>query len=152
MEKTPDHSVFSRIRKHIGTNKLSKIFNLLREQLKGQRLMSEVFTFVDSSHLIAKINLWEERDIVIKKKYDKLNNETLPKVARDKQAKISSKGSNKFWHRDKKHESINMQSGVINKVAVTPANITDNQGFKNVCILIGAAYADKEDIVLKTRK
>ncbi len=35
--------------------------------------MSEVFTFVDASHVIAKANLWEERDTVIKKKYDKLN-------------------------------------------------------------------------------
>ena len=32
-ESTPDHSVFSRIRKRIGTNKLSQIFNLLKDQL-----------------------------------------------------------------------------------------------------------------------
>ena len=36
--------------------------------------MGEVFTFVDASVLIAKANLWEERDAFIKKKYDKLNN------------------------------------------------------------------------------
>ncbi len=30
----------------------------------------------------------KKRDIVIKKKYDKQNNETLQKVARDKQVKI----------------------------------------------------------------
>ena len=80
-ERTPDHSVFARIRKRIGTNKLSQIFNLLKELLKEQGLMSEVFTFVDASHLIAKANLWEERNAVIKKKYDKLNNKTLPKVS-----------------------------------------------------------------------
>ncbi len=93
MEKTPDHRVFSRKCKRIGTNKSSKIFNLLREQLKKQDLMCEVFRFVDAFHLIAKVvNLWEERDPVIKKKYDKLNNETLAKGARDKQAKIGCKG------------------------------------------------------------
>lgn len=64
------------IRKRIGTNKLSQIFNLLKDQLKEQGLMSEVFTFVDALHLIAKANLWEERDAVIKRKYDKLNNDT----------------------------------------------------------------------------
>ena len=53
-ERTPDHSVFSRIRKRIGTNKLSQIFNLLKDQLKEQGLMSEVFTFVDASHLISQ--------------------------------------------------------------------------------------------------
>ena len=142
-ERTPDHSVFSRIRKRIGTNKLSQIFNLLKDQLKEQGLMSEVFTFVDASHLIAKANLWEERDAVIKKKYDKLNNETLPKVAKDKQAKIGCKGGSKYWYGYKKHKSVDMQSGLINKVAVTPANVTDNKGFKHVCPNDGAVYADK---------
>ena len=142
-ERTPDHSVFSRIRKRIGTNKLSQIFSLLKDQLKEQGLMSEVFTFVDASHLIAKANLWEERDAVIKKKYDKLNNATLPKVAKDKQAKIGCKGSNKYWYGYKKHKSVDMQSGLINKVAVTPANVTDNKGFKHVCPNEGAVYADK---------
>ena len=142
-ERTPDHSVFSRVRKRIGTNKLSQIFSLLKDQLKEQRLMSEVFTFVDASHLIAKANLWEERDAVIKKKYDKLNNETLPKVAKDKQAKIGCKGSNKYWYGYKTHKSVDMQSGLINKVAITPANVTDNKGFKHVCPNGGAAFADK---------
>jgi len=60
--------------------------------------MSEVFTFVDPSHLISKANLCEERDEARKQKYEKLNNETLPKVARDKQAKIGCKGSSKFCY------------------------------------------------------
>ncbi len=53
VDKTPDHSVFGRVRSRIGTNKLSKIFSLLRDQLKAQGYMSEVFTFIDatSSHL-----------------------------------------------------------------------------------------------------
>ena len=65
-ERTADHSVFARIRKRIGTNKLSQIFNLLKDQLKEQGLMSEVFTFVDASRLIVRASLWEERDAFIK--------------------------------------------------------------------------------------
>ncbi len=34
--KTPDHYVFGRVRSRIGTSKLSKIFSLLRDQLKAQ--------------------------------------------------------------------------------------------------------------------
>jgi transposase, IS5 family len=105
--------------------------------------MSEVFTFVDATHLISKANLWEERDKVRIKKYEKLNNETLPKVARDKQAKIGCKGGNKFWYGYKKHVSVDMQSGMINKVAITSANVTDARGFKHVCPNSGAVYADK---------
>ncbi len=35
--------------------------------------MNEVFSFVDATHLIAKANLWEERDQAIADKYEKLN-------------------------------------------------------------------------------
>lgn len=142
-EDTPDHTVFSRARKKIGTNILSKLFENLRDQLKAQGYMNEVFTFVDASHLIAKASLWEERDEALKQKYEKLNNEILPKVAHDKQARIGCKGKNKYWYGYKKHVSVDMQSGMINKVAVTPANVTDAQGLKNVCPSQGAIYADK---------
>lgn len=142
-EGTPDYSVFSKVRKRIGTKLLSEIFEELREQLKARGYMSEVFTFVDASHLISKANLWQERDKAISEKYDKLNNEVLPKVAHDKQARIGCKGGNKFWYGYKKHVSVDMQSGLINKVAVTPANVTDAKGFKHVCPNQGAAYADK---------
>ena len=142
-ESTPDHTVFSKMRNKIGTKNLSKIFGLLRDQLKSQGYMSEIFTFVDASHLISKANLWEERDEVRKKKYDKLNNETLPKVAVDKQAKIGCKGKNKFWYGYKKHASVDMQSGLINKVSITPANVSDAKAFKHVCPNSGATYVDK---------
>ena len=36
-----------------------------------------------------------------------------------------------------------MQSGLINKVAIAPANETDAQGLKRVCPNQGAIYADK---------
>lgn len=105
--------------------------------------MGEVFTFVDATHLISKARLWEERDAARKKKYEKLNNETLPKVARDKQVKIDCKGGSKFWYGYKKHVSVDIQSGMINKVAITPANVTDAKGFTYVLPKSGAIYADK---------
>ena len=142
-ERTPDYSVFSKIRKKLGANLLSKIFAIFRDQLRAAGYMSEVFTFVDASYLISKASLWEERDEARKKKYDKLNNEVLPKVARDKQAKIGCKGGSKFWYGYKKHVSVDIQSGMINKVAITPANLTDAQGFAHVLPKSGATYADK---------
>lgn len=142
-EVTPDFTVFSRMRSRIGTERLARIFAALRDQLKVQGYMNEVFSFVDASHLIAKASLWQERDKAIKEKYEKLNNEILPKVAHDKQARIGCKGQDKYWYGYKKHVSVDMQSGLINKVAVTPANTTDAKGLKNVCPDKGAIYADK---------
>jgi IS5 family transposase len=93
--------------------------------------------------LVAKANLWQARDLAIANKLEKLNNTTLPKVAYDQQAKFGAKGKNKFWYGFKKHISVDMQSGLINKVALTPANITDAKGLKHVLPSSGAIYADK---------
>lgn len=142
-EKTPDHSVFCRTRARIQAPLLSKIFTDLRDQLKQAGLMREVFSFVDATHLIAKASLWEERDKALAAKYEKLNNEVLPEVAYDKEARIGSKGKKKFWYGYKAHTCVDMQSGLINRIAITPANVTDANGFKHVCPRQGAAYADK---------
>ena len=143
VEKTPNYRVFTNARKRIGTKRLSKIFNILRAQLKEQGCMSEVFTFIDASHLISKASLWEERDKAIAAKYDKLNNEVLPKIARDKEANFGCKGGSKFWYGFKKHTSVDMQSGMINKVAITQASVIDSKGMKHVTPSQGAVYADK---------
>lgn len=142
-DKTPCNSVFTRVRNRIGTKLLAEIFNKLRTQLKAHGYMNEVFSFIDASSLVSKANLWQERDKAIKDKYEKLNNEILPKVAYDKQARIGCKGKGKYWYGYKKHVSVDMQSGLINKVAVTPANIADARAYKNVCPHQGATYADK---------
>lgn len=151
-DETPDHTVFTRARKRTGVTLLSELFGQLRDQLKAQGYMNEVFTFVDASHLISKATLWEERDKAIKQKYEKLNNEVLPKVAYDKQARIGCKGKDKYWYGYKKHVSVDMQSGLINKVAITPANVSDARGFKHVCPGQGATYADKGYCVASVRK
>ena len=142
-DKTPDHSVFSKMRKRLGTKLLSNIFSDLRAQLKRHGVMNEVFSFIDASHLVAKAALWTERDKAIKMKHSKLNNAVLPKVAHDKQARIGCKGKRKYWYGYKKHACVDMQSGLINKVAITPANVTDSKGMKHVCPGSGAIYADK---------
>lgn len=77
LEKNPDHSVFSRVRRRIGTKRLSKIFNLLKNQLKAKGYMNEVFTFIEASHLRSKSTLRKERAKAIKEKHDKLNNDNL---------------------------------------------------------------------------
>jgi IS5 family transposase len=151
-EKTPDHSLFGQVRARIGTEKLAKLFEVMRDQLREAGYMSEVFTFVDSSHLIAKASLWAERDRVIQERYDKLNNEILPKVAKDKEARIGCKGKDKFWYGFKRHVSVDMQSGMINKVAITPANVTDAVALKHVCPKQGAVYGDKGYCTTPARK
>ena len=71
------------------------------------------------------------------------NNKTLEKVVFDKDAKFGAKSKDKIWFGHKQHTSVDMQSGIINKVAITSANVIDSKGFKHVAPNSGAAYADK---------
>jgi len=151
-ERTPDFTLFTKTRKKIGAKELGKMFAKMRNQLKAQGYINEVFTFVDASHLVSKAALWEERDEAIKLRYENLNNQVLPKVAKDKQARFGCKGGNKFWYGYKEHVSVDMQSGLINKIAITPANVTDARGFKHVRPKQGAVYGDKGYCVKPARE
>ncbi len=132
-EKTPDHSFFGDFRKRLGTGRLMEIFNRLRASLQEVGLIREVFTFVNASALISKLSTWDDRDRAIAKGLEKFDNNTAPKVAADKQARFGAKGKGKFWYGYKEHASVDMQSGLINKVAATPANTGDAKGLRHVC-------------------
>ena len=142
-EKSPDHRYFGDFRKRLGTTRLMNLFTQVRDSLKSMGLIREVFTFVDASHLISKLTTWDDRDKAIKAGLDKFNNETAPQVAADKQARFGCKGGNKFWYGYKEHVSVDMQSGLINKVASTSAEVTDAEGLAHVCPNGGAVFADK---------
>ena len=144
LDKTPDFTTFCKFRALVGTKNMSRLFNEVKRQLKAQGHCSEVFTFIDATALVSKMSVWEERDKAIKAGYEKLNNEVLPNIeTADPEAKIGSKSAKKFWYGFKKHVAVDMQSGMINRVAVTPANITDADGAKHVMPRSGAACADK---------
>ena len=110
--------------------------------------MTDLFHFVDSTALISKLNMWEERDKAIQEGYEKLNNEVIEKFADDKDIRIGAKGKNKFWFGFKKTVSVGMKDGFIEKVAVTKANVTDADAAKNVLPNEGAIVADKGYIAI----
>ncbi len=142
-ETTPDFSYFSKLRKRIGTSRLGDLFNRVREALKQQGLIREIFTFVDSSQLISKLTVWEERDRAIEAGEKKLNNRNVADYAKDRQARMGCKGKNKHWYGYKRHVSVDTQSGLINKVAVTPANVSDAEALKHICPDQGGVLGDK---------
>jgi len=143
LEKTPDYTTICKFRGSIGTKRMGNIFGEVKRQMQAKNCCSEVFTFVDSSALISKLSLWEERDKAIAAGYEKLNNEVLPEVSADSQARIGAKNNNKFWYGFKKHLAVDMQSGMITKVAVTPANVTDADGARHILPGSGAVAGDK---------
>jgi IS5 family transposase len=142
-DKTPDYTTFCKFRNLIGKEKIQFIFNELKRQLTEKGYMAEVFTFVDTSALISRLAMWEERDEAIRAGYEKLNNENIEKFSHDKEVRIGSKGDNKFWIGFKKNISVDMSSGMINKVSVTQANVPDHIAVSEVLPSQGAVSGDK---------
>ena len=150
-DKTPDHSYFGDFRKRIGTKIVAEIFNTFVEQMKVTGVVGNTFTFIDSTTIVSKVALWEERDKAKKDDIDKLNNSNVGKYSADKDARFGCKGKRKFWFGHKRHVAVDMKSGVIKKVVVTPANVPDGHVLKNVCpkdsgmIFADKAYSGKQD-------
>ena len=115
----------------------------MRDSLKNMGLIREVFTFVDACKLVTKLTTWDDRDKAIKMGLEKLNTETVGELAADKQARFGCKGHNTYWFAGKEHVSVDMQSGLINKVAATSAKVTDAHGLAHVCPSGGAVFGDK---------
>ena len=143
LEKTPDYTTICKFRNLIGTKQMGKVFNEVKRQMQAKRCCSEVFTFVDSTALVSKLSLWEERDKAITAGYEKLNNEVLAEVSADPEARIGAKSNKNFWYGFKKHVAVDMQSGMITNVAVTPANVSDSDGASPILPESGAVIGDK---------
>jgi IS5 family transposase len=141
-DETPDHSSFRVMRGRIGTQGLAELFNRVRDALKVAGLVREVFTFVDATHLISKLDMWKERDRLIGEGEAKLNNETVGKVAVDPQARFGKKGRLR-WYGYKIHAGVDMSHGFIARVAVTPANVEDEKAMRHVLPRQGMVLADK---------
>src|SRR3989339_1872822 len=143
LEKTPDHSYFGKLRTRLGTKNIADIFNNVNEELRSKGLFGDVFKFIDASSIITKTALWEERDKAIADGEEKLKNAIVSKYAADKDAKWGAKSKNNIWFGYKRHNAVDMRYGLINKVAVTPANVPDYKAMKNIAPKQGMVFADK---------
>lgn len=154
LEHTPDHSFFGDFRDRIGVDKIVELSNNVVTQLKAQRVVSEAFTFVDSTAVVSKLSIWRERDKILQEKSPprlkaikenipgvnisgnlkecisneeiKTTNKNISKYAEDPDAKIGRKGAKTFWYGYKRHVAVDCKSGIITKVEVTPANVLDH--------------------------
>jgi len=143
LEKTPDHSYFGKLRKRLGTKNIANIFNEVNAILRNKGLFGDVFKFIDASAIVTKTALWEERDRAIKSGEEKLNNKNVANYAADKDARWGAKSKNKIWFGYKRHCSVDMRFGLIDKLAVTPASVLDPQALSDVCPQNQMVFMDK---------
>lgn len=156
-EITPDYSYFSKLRKRIGTKRISRFFEDINIILQDHGLFGNVFTFIDASTIITKTALWEERDRAIQEGAEKLNNTNVNKYAADKDATWGAKSKKNIWFGHKRHVAVDMRHGLIKKVAITSANVPDFKTVKSIMPKQGAVFMDKmydtrkTDGILKAR-
>ena len=105
----------------------------------------EILAFVDASKLESKLNVWGERDRVLAAGRAEFANETPQEATLDVDARQGSKGPGKNFHGYMRHDAVDMQSGLIDRVAATSGEVTDAAGLAYVCPSGGAVYADKGD-------
>lgn len=154
-DKTPDHSYFGKLRKRLDAKNIADIFNNVNEILRAKRLFGDVFKFVDASSIITKTALWEERDRAIANGEKKLDNKIVGNYAADKEARWGAKSKHSIWFGYKRHCTVDMRYGLIDKLAVTPANIPDQKMLKNICPKNSMVFMDKiydtknDDLILK---
>lgn len=142
-EETPDYSTFCKLKQRIGVEKLTELFNGVVQQMREKNIVSDTFTFVDTTAIVSKIALWDERDKAIEEGLEKLNNSNVEKFAADKDARFGAKSKSKFWFGYKGGVSVDVKNGIVTDVIATPANITDDKVLKCILPLSGAILADK---------
>ena len=161
MDKTPDHTYFCKIRSRFGIARLTELFNKFQVALKDQKLIREVFTFADASELRSRVDHWKARDLALEdntndetddKGSPTMNNNNVSKYSSDPEARFGAKGKNKIWLGYKRHISVDMSNGLINKVDVTAANVSDGAGLKNICPSGGMVFADKAYCIEKAQE
>lgn len=152
VEATPDHSYFGKYRARIGAHQLSNIFKRIVESLKEEGLIRQFYTFVDASRIVACVDSWRARDKAIEDAENEerdddgnptMNNKNAKNYCSDPDARYGAKGKNDIWLGYKRHLGVDMNQGLISKVAVTPANVHDGKALKHVRPSQGAVVADK---------
>lgn len=151
-ENTPDHSYFGKYRERIGTYQLSNIFKTMVQSLKKEGLIREFYTFVDASKIVACVDTWKARDKAIADASNDeidddgkptMNNKNASNYSSDPDARYGAKGKSDIWLGYKRHVAVDMNQGLISKVAVTPGNVHDGVALKHVAPRQGAVLADK---------
>ena len=129
--RKPRSQFFCQFRKLVGTNRVED--NKQLQRISASWYPSASVSFVDTTAIETKKTTWEERDKALREGEEKLNNQNIKKYSADKQARYRCKGKSKFWYGYKGHASVDMGSGLIDRIAGTPANVTDQDGFKHIC-------------------
>lgn len=155
---TPDHTFFCRMRTALGPENVLVMFNQMVDDALDRQIIKRFESFVDASAIRRKEAEWAKRDREIEEEQRLIKEEQEERrkeAAKHKQAESGAnsaerikqfsadtearwggkgpKGKVKYWFGYKRHVCVDTASGLIEKIAVTPANVNDSNAFRLVC-------------------
>ena len=129
-DAAPDHSTLTYFVERVGVERFETIFNQIVEQAKAKGLIHERLKIIDSTAIIAKVDL----DRIVRK-HDKDDNgkdggnkgNFIDKDSPDPDARFGHKSNTKQFYGYKQHIIIDGDTEIIETVKVTTGNIPDQQ-------------------------
>lgn len=155
-DKAPDYSTLSVFRERLGKERFEMIFNQIVQIASQCGLTDSKLRIIDSTHTEANVDLnrlSKEFKEKLEKQPEKIIKENInsknyiSKTSPDPDARFGKKSKKKKFYGYKEHLRINGQSGIVEKVTVTPGNVNDNQEFSSLTEDLPAGSqvtADKE--------
>lgn len=140
-EKGPDHSTLSVFRERLGQERFERIFNQIVKIASDYGLTDPKLRIIDSTHTQANVDLnrlTKEFKETLRKEPEKLKAKKInpqnhiSRASPDPDARFGRKSKKKRFYGYKEHLRANGQTGIVEKISVTPGNINDNQEFENL--------------------
>jgi IS5 family transposase len=136
--RTPDHTYFCRVRRNLGEKGVEAMFSRITDEALRKQIIKRLGSFVDASAIRRKEAEWRKRDEEIEKEQRERKGSSnsakeIAKFSGDKEARWGCKGKKKYWFGYKRHVSVDVDSGLIERLWVTAANVNDAEVFNRVC-------------------
>lgn len=113
----PDATTLVKFRARLGPKRFAKIFNQIVQQADDHGLISDALSIVDSTAVKARVDTFRAR-----------KRGKNP----DPDSRDGHKSNNKPFHGYKVHTSLDHESQLFTRVAVTPGNVHDGKAFPQV--------------------
>jgi len=119
-DPAPDHSTITVFRDRLGANIFESIFNQIVNIADGKGLVHERLKLLDSTDIAANIDLAK-----LAKKHQGESENYIDDNSPDRDARFGRKSDQKQIYGFKQHTAIDADTGIIEAIEITPANVLD---------------------------
>ena len=138
----PHWTLLGKFRERLGEERFTDLFNRVVVMAKEAGLLDEKLRIIDSSAIVAKVDVARHLGTAMDENDDRLNR--LDRRSPDPDARIGHKTQTKQWYGYKVHTSLDPSSDIVTAVETTSANVAD--------VEMAIPLVDKERALFPTQK